>query len=172
MDTATVVNFNKSPITLYPKPTYRGLVGSGTLTVTTKFSSLIYTLSSTVPTNADTYTVIASDPVFAFGAASNYQAIVYETSTAVVNKIAQRPLGIYMYGGVVGSPFLISLTGGDGDGVVTETLTGVSSVPDCAISNHYLTFSTSVQGFCEVRVVKSASQNYFSESQTVQIYGH
>jgi hypothetical protein len=170
MDTATAVNFNKSPITLYPKPTYRGLVGSDTLTVTTKFSSLIYTLSSTVPTNADTYTVIASDPVFVFGAASNYQAIVYETSTAVVNKISQRPLGIYMYGGVVGSPFLISLTGGDGDGVVTETLTGISNVPGCAISNHYLTSTTSIQGFCEVQVVKAASQNYFSESQTVQLY--
>lgn len=170
MDTATAVNFNKSPITLYPKPTYRGLVGSDTLTVTTKFSSLIYALSSTVPTNADTYTVIASDPVFTFGAASNYQAIVYETSTAVVNKISQRALGIYMYGGVVGSPFLISLTGGDGDGVVTETLTGISNVPGCAISNHYLTSTTSIQGFCEVQVVKAASQNYFSESQTVQLY--
>ena len=170
MDTATVVNFNKSPITNYPKPTYRGLVGSDTLTVTTKFSSATYTLSATVPTNADTYTVIAADPVFGFGAASNYLAIVYETSTAVVNKISQRPLGIFMYGGVVGSPFLISLTGGDGDGVVTETLTGVSSIPGCAIANHYLTSSTSVQGFCEVQVVKAASQNYFSESQTVQLY--
>jgi hypothetical protein len=170
MDTATAVNFNKSPITVYPKPVFRGLVGSDTLTVTTKFSSQLYALSATVPTNADTYTVIAADPVFTFGAASNYQAIVYETSTAVVRKIAQRPLGIFMYGGVVGSPFLISLSGGDGDGVVTETLTGVSSIPGCAISNHYLTSSASVQGFCEVLVVKAASQNYFSESQTAQLY--
>lgn len=170
MDTATVINFNKSPITVYPKPTYRGLVGSDSLTVTTKFSSQLYSLSSIVPTNADTYTVIAADPIFSFGAASNYQAIVYETSTAVVNKISQRPLGIYMYGGVVGAPFLISLTGGDGDGAVSETLTGISSISGCAISNHYLTSTSSLQGFCEVLVVKAASQNYFSESQTVQLY--
>jgi hypothetical protein len=170
MDTATVITYNGSPLTAYPKPYYKGLVGVDTLTVSTKFSSSAYLETSTVPTNADTYTVKAADPVFSVGAASNYLNIVYETSTATINKANQRPLNIALYGGVVGSPFLILLQGGSGDGAVTETLTGVATLSGCAINNHFLTASEQKQGFCEVRVVKAASQNYLAETQTVQMY--
>jgi hypothetical protein len=170
MDTGTVVTYNGSPIILFPKPVYKGLVGVDTLTVTTKFSSQTYALSSTRPTNADTYTVIASDPVFSVGAASNYQAILYETSTAVVNKARQAALNPSMYGAVVGSPFTLTLLGGSGDGAVTETLTGVSTAPNCAISNKTLTSSTTTIQYCQVTFTKATSQNYLSESVTVQIY--
>ncbi len=170
MDTGTVVTFNGNPIVLFPKPVYKGLVGVDTLTVTTKFSSQTYTLSSTRPTNADTYTVIASDPVFTVGAASNYQAILYETSTAVINKARQAALNPSMYGAVVGSPFTLTLLGGSGDGAVTETLTGVSTAPNCAISNKTLTSSATTIQYCQVTFTKATSQNYLSESITVQIY--
>lgn len=170
MDTATAVAYNGSPITTYPKPVIRGLFNSDTGTVTTKFSSTLYSLSSTPPTNADTYTVTPSDFIFTVGALSNYLSVIYETSTAVVNKINQRPLNIFMYGGVVGTPYPIVLQGGDGTGVVTETLTGISSIAGCAINNRILTASEQKQGFCEVRVVKAGDQNYFTETQTVQLY--
>ena len=75
-----------------------------------------------------------------------------------------------MYGGVVGSAYPILLQGGDGTGVVTETLTGISSLAGCAINNRTLTASEQKQGYCEVRVVKAGDQNYFSETQTVQMY--
>ena len=75
-----------------------------------------------------------------------------------------------MYGGVVGISYPIVLQGGDGTGVVTETLTGISSLAGCAINNHTLTATEQRQGFCEVRVVKAGDQNYFSETQTVQLY--
>lgn len=170
MDTATVTVYNGSPITQYPKPTIRGLVNSDTATVTTKFSSSSYSLSSTVPRNADTYTVIAADLLFQVGSLSNYLNVVYETSTARINKAPQRPLNVSLYGAVMGSPFTLTLLGGDGDGAVSETLTGVATAPNCAINNRVLTSSATMIGFCEVRVVKAESQNYLLESATVQVY--
>lgn len=170
MDTATSVTFNGSQITMFPKPVFRGLVGVDTLTVTTKFSSPTYSLSATRPTNADTYTVIASDPVFAVGAASNYLAITYETSTAVVNKARQAPLNPSLYGASIGSPFYLSLLGGSGDGAVTETLTGTSTAPNCAINSKNLTSTTNVIAYCTVTFTKAASQNYLLETITVQVY--
>jgi hypothetical protein len=170
MESATVTSYNGLKLTVYPKPIIRGLVSSDTATSVTRFSSAIYSETSTVPTNADTYTVRGSELIFSLGSLDNYAGIVFETSTAVINKIYQRPLNVYMYGGVVGMPFLISLQGGDGDGAVTETLTGVSTIPGCSISNHYLSSTTTQQGFCEVRVVKAGNQNYYTETQTVQMY--
>ena len=170
MDTQTVVTFNKSPITAYPKPVIKGLAGLDTFTVTTKFSSSLYTKSSTVPTNADTYTVIAEDPVFGLGSLSNYLNVVYETSTAVVNKAKQPALSVFLYGGTVGQAFPISVLGGGGDGAISETLTAGSTMTGCTISNHSLTATSSNQGFCRVYIVKAASQNYLSESVTVDMY--
>jgi hypothetical protein len=170
MDTATVVTFNGNPITIFPKPVYKGLVGVDTLTITTKFSSTLYSLSATAPTNADTYTVIAADPFFTTGASSNYYNITYETSTAVVNKAKQSALNPSMYGAVVGSPFTLTLLGGSGDGPVTETLTGTSTAPNCAIASHVLTSSATQIAYCQVQFTKATSQNYLAESITVQIY--
>jgi hypothetical protein len=123
-----------------------------------------------VPTNADTYTVRGAEPVFTIGLLSNYEGVIYETRTAVVKKINQRPLNIFKYGGTVGTSFVISLQGGDGTGAVTETLTGLSSLTGCAISNHKLSATEQKQGFCEVRVVKAGDQNYFAETETAQLY--
>lgn len=170
MDTQTVVTFNKSPITSYPKPVIKGLAGLDTLTVTTKFSSSLYTKSSTVPTNADTYTVIAEDPVFGLGSLSNYLNVVYETSTAVVNKAKQPALTVFLYGGTVGQAFPISVLGGGGDGAISETVTAGSSMTGCTITNHSLSATSTNQGFCRVYIVKAASQNYLSESVTVDMY--
>jgi hypothetical protein len=170
MDTGTVVIYNGSPINIYPKAVFKGLVGSDTLTVTTKFSSTNYALTTSPPTNADTYTVIAADPVFTTGGSSNYVNIVYETSTAVINKAKQKPLNIALYGAVVGSPYLIYLQGGSGDGSVNESLTAFSNNTNCSLSNHYLSLSSQIQSACEIYVVKAASQNYLSESQTTLVY--
>ncbi|CAN2208559.1 Concanavalin A-like lectin/glucanases superfamily [Candidatus Nanopelagicaceae bacterium] len=170
MDTKTVVTFNNAPITSYPKPVIKGLAGLDTFTVTTKFSSSLYTKSATVPTNSDTYTVIAEDPVFGIGALSNYVNVVYETSTAVVNKAKQPALSVFLYGGTVGLPFPITVSGGGGDGAISETVTAGSSMTGCAITNHSVSASSTSQGFCRVYIFKAASQNYLSESITVDMY--
>lgn len=170
MDTKTVVTYNGSPITSYPKLVIKGLAGLDTFTVTTKFSSSLYTKSATVPTSADTYTVIAEDPVFGLGALSNYVNVVYETSTAVVNKAKQPSLSVFLYGGTVGQAFPISVLGGGGDGAISETVTAGGTMTGCTISNHSLTATSTNQGFCRVYIVKAASQNYLSESVTVDMY--
>lgn len=170
MDTATSVSYNGSPITIYPRTIIKGLKSSDTATSAVRFSSSLYTESTVVPTNADTYTVRGAEPVFTIGLLSNYEGVIYETKTAVVKKINQRPLNIFKYGGTVGTSFVISLQGGDGTGAVTETLTGVSSVTGCSISNHKLSATEQKQGFCEVRVVKAGDQNYFAETETAQLY--
>jgi hypothetical protein len=170
MDSGTVTTYTGSPISTYPKPVIKGLLNSDTGTVATKFSSSLYSLSTSPPTNADTYTVSAADFTFTTGALSNYISVIYESSTAVINRARQTPLNISMYGAVVGSPFTITLLGGSGDGAVTEVLTGVSTAPNCAISNHILTSAATSISYCQLSVTKAQSQNYLLESSTVQIY--
>lgn len=170
MDTATVITYNGLALTSYPRPTIKGLKGSDTATTISRFSSLLYSDTRTVPTNADTYTVKGETPTFTIGSLSYYEGVIYETSTATINKANQRPLNIFMYGGVVGVPYLIYLQGGNGTGAVTESLTGVSTLTGCAVNNHYLTAAEQKQGFCEVRVAKAGDQNYYAETQTVQLY--
>ena len=125
---------------------------------------------SSPPTDAGTYTVKASSLALTSGSLSDYQGVTYTDGSLLINRAQQRPLNIFMYGGTVGSPYLIVLQGGGGTGVVTETLTGTSSLAGCAVNNHYLTATEQRQGFCEVRVVKAGDRNYFSETQTVQLY--
>lgn len=170
MDSSTSTTYNGSPLTNFPRPTIKGLVWQDTATTQSRFSSSSYTESTAIPFNADTYTVRGTEPVFTKGSINNYEGIIFDTATAVIMKAKQRALNIFMYGGSVGSPYSIWLQGGDGDGVVTESLTGISNLNGCSISNHVLTAAEQKQGFCEVYVVKAASQNYLSESSTVQMY--
>jgi hypothetical protein len=170
MDTATTTFYNGSRITAYPRPTIKGLVWQDTATSVSRFSSATYSENALAPINADTYTVRGAPPTFTVGSLANYAGIVYQESTATINKINQQPLQIFMYGGTVGTPYLIWLQGGNGTGDVSETLTGVSTLSGCSISNHYLSAVEQKQGFCEVRVVKAGDQNYFAETQTAQMY--
>ena len=170
MSASTTITYNGSALAVYPKPMITGLKWTDTATTISRFSSAIYSETTTVPTNADTYTVRGSVPTFTIGSLDNYLGIIYDTATATINKANQKPLNIYMYGGTVGTPYLIWLQGGSGTGVVNETLTGVATLTGCAISNHYLTAAEQKQGYCEVRVVKDGDQNYWSETQTVQLY--
>jgi hypothetical protein len=170
MDTATTVVYNGKPITIYPKVRIKGLLGSDSATVSTRFSSATYTETSTVPTDVDTYTVRGTVPVFSSGTANNYVAIVYETSTATVTKAKQDPLNVARYGAYLGQSFYISVLGGSGDGAVSETITSGSTAPNCSLSNHYLSTSATELSYCVITVSKGSSKNYLSESATVQIY--
>jgi hypothetical protein len=67
MDTATTVSYNGSPITIYPRTTIKGLKSSDTATSAVRFSSSLYSESTVVPTNADTYTVRGTEPVITIG---------------------------------------------------------------------------------------------------------
>jgi hypothetical protein len=170
MDTATVTTFNDAPITVFPRPVIRGLVNSDTATVTTKFSSANYTLSATPPTNADTYTVTATDLLMQVGSLDNYLGWRVETSTARINKARQTPLLVSTYTAFIGSPFTITVLGGLGGGAISETLTGVSTAPNCQINNRVLTSSATTTSYCQIRVTRAESQNYLEESATALVY--
>lgn len=172
MDTATTVVYNASPITFYPKVYFKGLAGVDTLTASTRFTSSTYIDSATVPTDVDTYTVIAANPVFSVGALSNYVNVVYETSTAKVTQANQNKLSINLYGAVAGSSFLIQTYGGSGYGPVTESVTAGSTATGCAVSNHVLsnTSPTTQQVTCNILVTKAASKNYKVETLTATVY--
>jgi hypothetical protein len=172
MDTATTVVYSGAPITVYPKPYFKGLITGDSLTVSTRFTSLTYTDSATVPAEVDTYTVIAAAPIFTSGALSNYVNIVYETSTAKVTQANQNKLGINLYGAVAGRPFLIETSGGSGDGPVTESVTVGSTATGCAVSNHVLsnTSPRTQQLTCNILVTKAASKNYKVETLTATVY--
>jgi hypothetical protein len=129
------------------------------------------TVTST-PTDVDTYTVTGTNLTFGVGAASNYQAVVYETSTLKITQANQNKLILNLYGAVAGSPFTLVTTGGSGDGAVTETVTVGSTASNCSVSNHVLSNSnsSSQQFYCNVLVTKASSRNYKSESLTASVY--
>jgi hypothetical protein len=172
MDTATTVVYNGSPITVYPRIYFKGLAGLDTLTASARFTSSTYTDSATVPTDADTYTVIAANPIFSVGALSNYVNVIYETSTAKVTQANQAKLSINLYGAVAGSPFTIQTFGGSGDGPVVESVTAGSTASGCTVSNHVLSNSSSSnqQLTCNILVTKAASKNYKVETMTATVY--
>jgi hypothetical protein len=172
MDTATTVVYSGAPITVFPKPYFKGLIAGDSLTVSTRFTSSTYTDSATVPTDVDTYTVVAANPVFSVGALSNYVNVIYETSTAKVTQANQSKLSINLYGAIAGSPFLIQTSGGSGDGLVTESITVGSTATGCAVSNHVLsnTSPSTQQLTCNILVTKAASKNYKVETLTATVY--
>jgi hypothetical protein len=71
---------------------------------------------------------------------------------------------------VVGYSYTLSSLGGSGEGISSETLTGVSTASNCAISGHTLSASASSGQYCQVLFTKAASQNYLIETATAYIY--
>jgi hypothetical protein len=128
--------------------------------------------TNSTPADVDTYTVSGANLNFSVGNVSNYQGVVYESSTLVITQANQNKLTLNLYGAVSGSPFTLLTAGGSGDGAVTETVTAGSTATNCALSNHVLTNSNSAteQFYCNVIVTKASSRNYKSESLTASVY--
>jgi hypothetical protein len=169
-DTPTVVTYNGSQPTSYPQPLVRGLKNNDAVTVPTRFSSSRYSLSGTVPINADTYTVSAAAPTFTAGLPTFYEAVVYETSTLTILQARQNPLNVAQYGAAVGSPFTITILGGSDTGTVTVATTSGSSATGCSITSLVLTMTSTTASFCNLLVSKAATQNYLAETATVSVY--
>jgi hypothetical protein len=169
-DTPTVVTYNGSQPTSYPKPLIRGLKNSDSVTVPTRFSSSRYTLSATVPVNADTYTVSAAAPTFTSGLPSFYEAVVYETSTLTILQARQNPINVALYGAVVGAPFTVTVIGGSDTGTVTETITAGSTATGCSITSRVLTMTSTTASYCNLLITKASTQNYLAETATVSVY--
>jgi hypothetical protein len=127
---------------------------------------------TSTPIDVETYTAMGTNLSFLIGAASNYQAVVYETGTLKITQANQNKLTINLYGAVAGLPFTIQVSGGSGTGAITETITAGSTATNCQVVNHVLSNSNAAgdQKTCNIRVTKAASRNYFEESTTATVY--
>ena len=123
---------------------------------------------TTVPTNADSYTVTVDTVTMTSGLLSNYENVIFQKSGLDITKARQSALSIVFYGATFGIPFTITVFGGTGTGAVTEALTTGSTATGCAIAAHVLTSTT--EGACNVQVKKAASRNYFTETATASVY--
>lgn len=128
--------------------------------------------TTTAPIDVDTYTAMGSNLTFTIGAASNYQAVVYETSTLRINQANQNKLTLNLYGAVAGSPFTLQISGGSGPGAVTETVTAGSTAANCRLNNKVLSNDTPAteQKSCNISITKAASRNYKEETLTATVY--
>jgi hypothetical protein len=128
-------------------------------------------ISTVVPTEVETYTASAKLNLSS-GSLSNYYNVVYETSTLTITQANQNKIILNLYGAVAGSSFTLQISGGSGDGAVTETLTAGGDATNCALSNRVLSNSNSAteQRYCKVTITKAASRNYKVESLTASVY--
>lgn len=131
------------------------------------------TYNSTVtPTEVDTYTAKGTNLTFQVGAASNYQAVIYDTSTLKITQANQDKLTLNLYGAVAGSPFTLIVGGGSGTGTRTETITAGSTAANCRFSNGQLLNDTpkTEQKTCNISITKASSRNYKAETLTATVY--
>ena len=176
-----VLTYNGLPAASLPDIGFTGLKSSDTATVTRLYSapaSVVgapetYTAlvnSSTVPTDVESYTVSLGTINFTVGALSNYQGVIYETSTLRILQADQPDLKLPPYGAYVGNPYTIVVEGGAGGGAVSESVTAGSTATGCSITNDVLTMTSTIQSYCNVLITKAQSRNYKSETLTAQIY--
>ena len=174
------LTYSGSPAASLPTIDIVGLVHTDTATATMLYSHpasavgapesyVALTNSATTPTDVETYTVSSSTLTFSSGLATNYQNIVYETSTLIITQANQQPLRIAMYGAFVGSSYTIITDGGSGGGAVTEATTAGSSAENCSIVSRVLTMTSTVTSYCNILVTKGASRNFKVETTTAQI---
>jgi hypothetical protein len=106
------------------------------------------------------------------GSASNYQDIVYETSTLTITQANQTKLGLNLYGAVAGSSFALQISGGSGTGALTQAIAAGSTASNCAVSNGVLSNSNAAtdQKACNIVITKADDRNYKLESLTATIY--
>ena len=136
------------------------------------FSQTISTLvsyapSTTIPTNASTYTITPSVLTFSSGAASNYVAITYRTSTLTINKAAQAALSVVpLYQPFNSNPTTATLltTGGTDTGTVTYAyVSSLSTAGGCTLSgSDSSTVSVTSDGTCRIVATKAATDNYLA----------
>ena len=176
--------YTGSPAASLPDIAITGLVSSDTGTATRLFSAPAslpgapetYTAlvnSSIVPTDVETYTVSAATlNSLTVGSLSNYQGVIYETSTLTITQAKQPYLTVNYFGAIAGSSFTLYSGGGAGGGAFTESVTAGGSGLNCALSGHVLSNSTpaSTQSTCNILITKAQSRNYKSETLTATIY--
>lgn len=138
---------------------------------TDTYSALVR--SSVVPTEVETYTVTGETLTsLTVGSLSNYQGVIYETSTLTITKAKQPALLVNYYGAIAGTPFTLQTYGGAGTGAFSETVTAGSTAANCSVTGRVLsnTSPSNETKTCVVLLTRAASRNYFIETATATIY--
>ena len=152
------------------------------LAVTLNYQSTTPTIeygpTTTKPTNAGTYVITPSVLTFSDGAASNYAAITYQSSTLTINKAAQAALIVLpLYLPFNGNPTSATLltTGGSDTGTVSYAyVSSLSTAGGCALSGaDSSTVTVTSDGTCRIVATKAATNNYLiaiSDTGTVTFH--
>jgi len=149
-----------------------------TLNYQSTTSNVNYGPSTTKPTNAGTYLITPSVLTFSDGAASNYAAITYQSSTLTINKAAQAALIVVpLYLPFNGNPTSATLltTGGSDTGTVSYAyVSSLSTAGGCALSGaDSSTLTVTSDGTCRIVATKAATNNYLiaiSDTGTVTFH--
>ena len=149
-----------------------------TLNYQSTTSNVNYGPSTTKPTDASTYTITPSVLTFSDGAASNYAAITYQSSTLTINKAAQAALIVVpLYLPFNGNPTSATLltTGGSDTGTVSYAyVSSLSTAGGCALSGaDSSTVTVTSDGTCRIVATKAATNNYLiaiSDTGTVTFH--
>jgi hypothetical protein len=144
-----------------------GDVVSGATYNYTNIGGTTYGPVTVKPTNAGTYTITPSDLTFSSGAASNYAAITYRTSTLTINKAAQAALSVVsLYQPFYSNPTSTTLlaTGGSDNGAVSYTyVPSLSTAGGCTLSGaNNSTITVTSDGTCRIVATKAATDNYLA----------
>lgn len=123
--------------------------------------------TSTKPTDADTYTVRASDLALSLGSINDYQGVTYIDNTLRVNRALQSQLFLAEYGATFGTPYRVIVFGGSGTGTAKVSTTS-GSATGCTVSGDTLT-STST-GTCLVTAVKAQDKNFETATVTIGVH--
>ena len=152
------------------------------LAVTLNYQSTTPTIeygpTTTKPTNAGTYVITPSVLTFSDGAASNYAAITYQSSTLTINKAAQAALIVVpLYLPFNSNPTSATLltTGGSDTGTVSYAyVSSLSTAGGCALSGaDSSTVTVTSDGTCRIVATKAATNNYLiaiSDTGTVTFH--
>ena len=122
------------------------------------------------PTDAGTYYILPSAPVFTQGAASNYSSIQYPYGTLVINKAPRGTWSASYNAGTNATRYGVGKTetatvtfSGDG----TKSFSISSSI--CSVDSSTGTITTLGVGSCAVQVVLPLTKNWLSDTKTVTV---
>lgn len=124
--------------------------------------------SSSKPTNAGLYEIYLETVTFSSGSASNYVAIVFETSTVTINRISQSNQQGVIYTAAYPETFTLFEPSGSSTGAVSYNVTSGGTATDC--STDYKKIVVGSPGTCNIQVVRWGDRNYLSDTTTVYIY--
>ena len=127
--------------------------------------------STTVPVNANIYTLVPSALTLSVGSISNYNTPIYNAVQWTINQIAQETLTVKSaLNEDVEVPLLITYSGGSTNGSVTGQIISGGTASSCSFN--VVTLQANSTGTCFIRLKMLGNQNYldaWSDTYTVTI---